>query len=117
MTSPDTVSAGQVYTLMAQLRPRLTEADPKWVVDAEHAKPSDPLPMYVTVSFPDPDAAFTDEPVPTVVTLVTLADGGCAWTVDGGAFGDGIADDLATALRDALDVVDMVGVALTQIAA
>jgi len=117
MNASDTVTAGSVYTLMAQLRPRRHESDPRWVVNAEHAKPSDPLPMFVTVTWPDADDAFTDEPVPTVVTLFTLADGGVAWTVDGRAYGDGIADDLATAVRDALDVVDTVGVALTQIAA
>jgi len=116
MTSPDTVSAGQVYTLMAQLRPRRSESDPRWVVNAEHAKPSDPLPMFVTVTFPDPGADVTDDPVPTVVTLFTLADGGCAWQVNGGAYGDGIADDLATAVRDALVVVDTVGVALERAA-
>jgi len=116
MTSPDTVTAGRVYTLMAAYRPRLTEADPTWVVDAEHAKPSDPLPMYVTVTFPDPDADVTDDPIPTVVTLFTLADGGVAWTVDGGAFGDGIAYDLDAAIRDALAVVDTVGVALEEVA-
>jgi len=117
MSSPDTVTAGTVFTLMAAYRPRRHESDPRWAVDAEHAKPSDPLPMYVTVTWPDPDAAFTDEPVPTVMTLVTLADGGVAWQVNGGAWGDGIADDLDTALRDALAVVDTVGVALAQIAA
>jgi len=116
MNASDTVSAGRVFTLMAQMRPRRHESDPRWVVDAEHAKPSDPLPMYVTVTWPDPDVAYTDEPVPTVVTLVTLADGGVAWTVDGGAWGDGIADDLATAVRDALAVVDTVGVALERAA-
>jgi len=116
MTSPDTVSTGRVFNLMAQLRPRRSESDPTWVVDAEHAKPSDPLPLYVTVTFPDPDAAFTDEPVPTVVTLFTISDGGVAWTVDGGAWGDGIAFDLDTALRDALAVVDTVGAALTRAA-
>jgi len=116
MTSPDVVSAGQVYTLMAQLRPRRSESDPKWVVDAEHAKPSDPLPLYVTVTWPDPDADVTDEPVPTVVTLVTLSDGGVAWQVNGGAYGDGVSFDLATALREALDVVDTAGVALDRAA-
>ena len=116
MTSPDTVSAGRVYVLMAQLRPRLSESDPRWVVDAEHAMPSDPLPMYVTVTWPDPDADVTDDPVPTVITLFTLADGGCAWQVNGGAWGDGIAFGLDTALRDALDVVDTVGVALERAA-
>jgi len=87
------------------------------VVDAEHAKPSDPLPMFVTVTWLDPDAEVTDEPVPTVVTLFTLADGGVAWQVNGGAFADGIARDLDTAVREALDVVDTVGVPLAQIAA
>ena len=116
MTNPDTVTTGRVFTLMAAYRPRRHESDPRWVVGAEHAKPSDPLPMYVTVTFPDPDAAYTDDAVPTVVTLFTLADGGVAWTVDGGAFGDGIAFDLDTALRYALDVVDTVGVALRGVA-
>jgi len=117
MTAPDTVSAGRVFNLMAAYRPRRSESDPRWVVDAEHAKPSDPLPMFVTVTWPDADADVTDKPVPTVVTLFPLADGGVAWMVDGGAWGDGIALDLDTAVRDALAVVDTVGVALAQIAA
>jgi len=117
MTSPDVVSTGRVFTLMSAYRPRRSESDPRWVVDAEHAKPSDPLPMYVTVTWPDPDADVADEPIPTVVTLVTLADGGCAWQVDGGAFADGVSFDLSTAIHEALAVVDTVGVALERAAA
>ncbi|HXH79560.1 hypothetical protein [Nocardioides sp.] len=116
MTTPDTVTAGTVYVLMAELRPRRRESDPRWAVFSHFARISDELPATVTIAVPDPNETFTDDPVPTVVTLFTVWPDEVGWTVDGGAFGNGVAFDLPTAIRDALAVVDTAGVALDRAA-